>query len=408
MSDDAPLLSERVEALLAGSDPEGLDWEARALAIETRLQDLTVGSTEAKLLEPPALVPEPGEPASAPKSAPPPRSSTTQLSDLARAVAQKSARAVESELYKETLSVAAAARAQSPSSVRSVRTRPPVPNTRSQLPTVAAPAPSTPVPAPSNRSILGPFLAGAAVAIAAAAVVALLLRPPAPAQVPVATAPLVAAPIKPGPAAAPRAPEPEAERPSSPPEALAVAPSAPTDASPSDGAPRRAPQPAPELKTPSAAGPVGAPGKAAQTARATAPTPTAATQASKSPAPEHIVLEETPESKGAPAAPSAAPEPGMRIASGASNTVPDRPSGGAVQAALGSVLGAARACVAGTDAASTATVVFTSSGSVARVTVSGPAAGTPAGNCIQSALGRAKVSPFAQPTYVVNGVAIRP
>ncbi|HEX2879689.1 MAG TPA: hypothetical protein VHO25_09125, partial [Polyangiaceae bacterium] len=83
------------------------------------------------------------------------------------------------------------------------------------------------------------------------------------------------------------------------------------------------------------------------------------------------------------------------------------PSSGAVQAAVGSVLGNARSCVAGDREASRARVVFNSSGSVSQVTVTGPAAGTPAESCIKAALSKARVAPFQKANYSVD-TTIRP
>lgn len=83
------------------------------------------------------------------------------------------------------------------------------------------------------------------------------------------------------------------------------------------------------------------------------------------------------------------------------------PSSGAVQAAVGSVLGNARNCVAGDREASRARVIFDSSGAVSAVAVSGPAAGTPAEACIKAALSKARVAPFQKPNYSVD-TTIRP
>lgn len=86
---------------------------------------------------------------------------------------------------------------------------------------------------------------------------------------------------------------------------------------------------------------------------------------------------------------------------------PEAPSQGAVLAALGTVMGSARACVAGQDAPSRAVVVFGSSGQVQSVSVSGPAAGTPSEQCIVSALSGARVAPFSRPTFTASA-SIRP
>ncbi|HEV8549246.1 MAG TPA: hypothetical protein VGQ57_09460, partial [Polyangiaceae bacterium] len=126
---------------------------------------------------------------------------------------------------------------------------------------------------------------------------------------------------------------------------------------------------------------------------------------------EKIVLEEDHSSPGSPAAPPASgphSTPGLKPAEfNANGGVADRPSTGAAQAAVGAVLGAARSCIAGQPQGSSATLVFGSSGEVTSVFVSGPAEGTPAAACIQSALKKARVQPFAAPSFSL-GVTIRP
>jgi hypothetical protein len=89
------------------------------------------------------------------------------------------------------------------------------------------------------------------------------------------------------------------------------------------------------------------------------------------------------------------------------SNVPSRPPTGKVTAAVGSVMGGAKACVAGADDVSRANITFGSSGAVKSVSVSGWAAGKPAASCIQSALKGANVGPFSDPTFVF-GVTIRP
>ncbi|MCW5837610.1 MAG: hypothetical protein KIS78_34775 [Labilithrix sp.] len=82
--------------------------------------------------------------------------------------------------------------------------------------------------------------------------------------------------------------------------------------------------------------------------------------------------------------------------------VPQKPSQGAVTGALGAVLPGARACLGPDDPISRASVVFSSNGTVQSVNVSGSAAGKPAEACIKSALTKAKVQPFAEPSYTAN------
>jgi hypothetical protein len=86
---------------------------------------------------------------------------------------------------------------------------------------------------------------------------------------------------------------------------------------------------------------------------------------------------------------------------------PEKPALGAVQAAVGAVLGSARACVAGQDDASSATITFGSDGRVQSVAVSGPAQGTNAEPCIKAALSKARVQPFSRPTFAAS-TAVRP
>ena len=88
-------------------------------------------------------------------------------------------------------------------------------------------------------------------------------------------------------------------------------------------------------------------------------------------------------------------------------SVPLRPSQGALQGALGAVLPLARACLGPDDAISHAAITFGSDGSVVNVGVSGGAAGKPAEACIRAALMKARVAPFAQPTFT-GSATVRP
>ncbi|MFT3774136.1 MAG: hypothetical protein QM820_52895 [Minicystis sp.] len=100
-----------------------------------------------------------------------------------------------------------------------------------------------------------------------------------------------------------------------------------------------------------------------------------------------------------------APEP---AAAGPKNqNIPEQPSQGAVAAAFGPVMGGAKACVAGADDVSRASVTFSSAGTVTSVSVSGWAAAHGQSGCVQAALKAAKVGPFSKPSFTV-GVPIRP
>lgn len=91
----------------------------------------------------------------------------------------------------------------------------------------------------------------------------------------------------------------------------------------------------------------------------------------------------------------------------AAGTVPQKPSQGALTGALGAVLPAARSCLGPDDPVSKATVVFNNGGTVDSVTVSGNAAGKASGECIKTALSKAKVGAFAEPTYSAH-ITVRP
>jgi hypothetical protein len=109
-----------------------------------------------------------------------------------------------------------------------------------------------------------------------------------------------------------------------------------------------------------------------------------------------------------PAEDKSGPPPGMQRAE-MPGGLPEKPSVGAVQAAMASVLGGARACVAGHSAPSSAVLVFGGlDGRVQSVTVQGPAAGTPSESCIRTALKQARVQPFALDTFTVRTTPIRP
>jgi hypothetical protein len=82
--------------------------------------------------------------------------------------------------------------------------------------------------------------------------------------------------------------------------------------------------------------------------------------------------------------------------------IPELPAQGAIQGALGGPRTAARNCLAGQEGPSRATIVFASTGNVQSVTVSGPAAGTPAEACIKTAMSKTVVGAFKHPTFSVS------
>jgi LPXTG-motif cell wall-anchored protein len=88
-------------------------------------------------------------------------------------------------------------------------------------------------------------------------------------------------------------------------------------------------------------------------------------------------------------------------------SVPQKPSAGAIAGGVSAAMAEARSCLGLDDPISRAAVTFESGGSVQGVVVSGFAAGKPAEACIKAALGKAKVPPFAQPTYTQT-LTVRP
>ncbi|MFS8066213.1 MAG: hypothetical protein ACMG6S_07555 [Byssovorax sp.] len=106
-----------------------------------------------------------------------------------------------------------------------------------------------------------------------------------------------------------------------------------------------------------------------------------------------------------PAAAGGTPEPAAGNAK--NQNIPEQPSQGAVAAAVGTVMGGAKGCVAGADDVSRANVTFSSGGAVTSVSVTGWAAAHGKSSCVQAALKGAKVGAFSKPSYTV-GVTIRP
>ena len=106
-----------------------------------------------------------------------------------------------------------------------------------------------------------------------------------------------------------------------------------------------------------------------------------------------------------PAEAAGTPEPAAGNAK--TQNIPEQPSQGSVQAAVGTVMGGAKGCVAGADDVSRANVTFSSGGAVTSVSVTGWAAAHGKSSCVQAALKGAKVGAFSKPSYTV-GVTIRP
>ncbi len=81
-----------------------------------------------------------------------------------------------------------------------------------------------------------------------------------------------------------------------------------------------------------------------------------------------------------------------------------RPPPGQVLGAINAVLPSARACLGADDPVTTGSIVFTSEGSVTRVDLQGA---KPTDDCVRDALSKARVQPFADPTFSTR-VTVRP
>ncbi len=100
--------------------------------------------------------------------------------------------------------------------------------------------------------------------------------------------------------------------------------------------------------------------------------------------------------------PEPTPEPQLKPAEGNAGSVPISPSAGAISTALSSVRGGAQACLAGQSDPVAAVVTFGADGHVLRVSAPGPS-----GACIQAALSKAHVAPFAKESFTAT-TTIRP
>ncbi|WP_437991609.1 hypothetical protein [Sorangium sp. So ce145] len=273
------------------------------------------------------------------------------------------------------------------------------------MPVAARRAPSAPVDSAPAKKRSGGMIAGAAVAaLGLAAAVTVMVKTTAPPQREIAA---TAAPA-PTTVAAPAAPRGDTR----------VEPAAPVAAAPEERAVVEQPVQAEEKL-------VAAP--KAQAAPAGTPAPAAVE------VPATPVVSPKPEQGKTAAAPAAAGKPGdlpsaMQAAVGDNaerqpsvvseapvpasgplrqQNIPEQPSQGSVQAALGSVMGSAKACVAGANDVSRAQITFSSTGQVSKVSVSGWAASNGQSSCVQSALKGANVGPFSKPSFSVSAT-IRP
>lgn len=405
MTETDPKLVERAEKLVAELPLKEPDWETFANRVEK--EALLPPATDESLFVAPTLAAELGEPEGAeqpavvatepaaeePKAEPvaavaeagtASQREPVSLADLARATMAKRGAAESASIAKESLSIASQRRGQSAGET-AARAAPPPPSARQAIT----------IP-PARRESSDPRGVWIGVGIAAVGLAAgfglYLTAEREKETIIVAGAPAVA----PQQASGPRAAEPA--RAAGKGEPLADAPRGVSlDALEREAVPTTSPAPV-------AAAP-GAPAGAGKVAAA--PGAPAAGPGVKA---ERVVLEEE-GGKGAPPAPVAARPAASAVLKPAElsrdSGSADRPSAGAAQAAVGAVLGAARSCIAGHPRPSSATIVFGSSGEVSGVSVGGEAAGTPAAGCIESALKKARVQPFAAPTFSL-AVTVRP
>lgn len=354
----------RPEDLLAEwpvAEPDEAGWEARAQAIVARA---TPGVAPDGLLDAPALVAEPGEPSEI--AAPQAERAGLSLAALARAHLDSG----EVQKSGPDLLAALSQRGSSPSivpaasSVDTARVPPSVdvgggPPSRASLTSIG-----------ERRRSRAALIGAVSTALAAAAAAGIWLsRAPAPAPLTGnAESSAAAAHV-----------------------AAAVAPSAGT-----------ASQAIALEALPMATGQQGSPGAAGGGALAAHAKPAGST----APA-ETIALADEPPPAAKPTGPGE-PPPDPELTPSEKREMPLEPAPGAVQASVASVLGGARACVAGQTGSSRASITFGSNGRVKSVSVeSGTAVGTPAATCIVSALSRARVEPFAKASFTV-GVTVRP
>ena len=378
-------LGASAEATLSGFPFPERDWESDARAIEARLTDGSRRSTDEALLAAP-LPSEAGEPSSASATATPLTNSGVRpqsLAELARRSVEKK-QANQREMARESLAMASQQR-PSPADLRAVREAIQAPQnaTPPVASSVSRPEPTV-VPRASAPTHRWPRLALVAPALAMAAAAWLWFRQPSSSPMPV---------------------QPVAR----------AAPSALADNHPTVGL-DAAPHPTAALGGNVAPGidPETLPSETSKSAEpAQAKMASASGVAASGPVPTRV----GPSQRALQAGPSAAatdgvekslpPDPGLRPADSTGGELTAKPSTGAVQAALGSVMSGARHCVAGDDAPSSAVVVFGSDGRVQRVAVSGAAAGKSSAGCIEAQLSRARVQPFAASSFSVNAT-VRP
>jgi hypothetical protein len=262
--------------------------------------------------------------------------------------------------------------------------------------------PATLPAAPQQKK--GGLVAGVVIAVVglAAAIAIMQTRKPAETEQPVAQ--------QEAPAVAPEQPQPGEAAPAAPATGAPVAEAPPAEQAAADQA-----KPAEDSRV--AAGPAGAgvgaapPSSPTGAPAAEAPVaaqgklPAAAAPPPGKPGDLSTAMQNAVGNEGEKPGATEAPEPAAGKPK--NQNIPEQPSQGSVQAAVGSVMGGAKACVAGADDVSRAQITFSSAGSVSNVSVTGWAASSGASSCVKSALKGANVGPFSKSSFSV-GVTIRP
>lgn len=389
MTDPVPKLPARADEILADFYLLEPDFEAQARAIEARIDRSVRGTVSEHLLKAPELAAEPGEPTLSASShaTSVPRSSFTEMAR--RVVQQQDADAGRRELLEATAQsrrpnaqmverVRAAGRSAATPIAAPARDASEQRTSEVAARAEMAPAPLAPPAGMRRWTRLG--IVGSVVAMAACVALFLKVGQRTPALEATRTESFAASQpsVASQPVAAPKSgsqrpeglpTEPDASR------AAIASTSASTEARAQSGAP-----------TPR-----------------TGPTKLAPSK-SKGAAQEPIALEE--DIKPAPAVNSEKPRPDAEVeltpAEGNDLQVPLNPSGGAVSTALSAVRGNAQACLAGQSDAVTAVVTFGSKGGVLSVSAAGPS-----GPCIQAALAKAHIAPFAKERFSAT-TTIRP
>ena len=252
-------------------------------------------------------------------------------------------------------------------------------------------APATPPPAAPENAAAAPAQAPAPVLAAAPANPAAQNAPSGNANSAAAAAPAPKAddqaPATPGPKGKTRAVAAAAPAPAPKAAAAAPAPKGGAGASKSElAAAMAAPAAAPE---PPAAAPAPAPAPAAPAAPAEGGLKGAMAKAAGPPMAggEAVTAAAGPQSNG--------------------SNVPEVPSQGAIQGAIGAHMSAAKGCVRGDAPPSRVSLTFGSDGKVKSVSISGNAAGSPAEGCLKSAFSKSSVGPFSRASYPVS-FTVRP